>query len=146
MGLNNYTPQRHAFDLQGGSFSVRGLSLEDVSRLIATHLPDLEALYDLFISGKVSSTTDAQFENLIKTLVIEAPGFAANVIALASDEPDAAPQAAMLPFPVQIDVLTKIGDMTFTDVGGLGKGMESIAALLKKAKLTKLPKPMTKAG
>lgn len=146
MGLNNYIPQRHAFDLQGGSFSVRGLSLEDVSRLIATHLPDLEALYDLFASNKINSTSDEQFENLIKTLVIEAPGFAANVIALAADEPDTAKQAAMLPFPVQIEALMKIGDMTFTDVGGLGKGMESIAALLKKANLTKLPKPMTKAG
>lgn len=146
MGLNNYTPKRHAFDLEGGSFTVRGLSLEDVSRLIATHLPDLEALYDLFVSGKINSSTDEQFENLIKTLVVEAPGFAANVIALASDEPDSAKQAALLPFPVQIEAITKIGDMTFTDVGGLGKGMETIAALLRKANLTKLPKPMTKAG
>lgn len=145
MGLQNYTPERHEFVLKGGSFHVRGLSLEDVSRLINHHLPDLEALFDLFASNKITSSTDEQFRDVVVGIVQQAPGFAANVIALASDEPDSAKNAAMLPFPVQVDALIKIGDMTFADVGGLGKGLESIAALLRKANLTKLTMPK-KAG
>lgn len=138
MGLQNYTPERHEFVLKGGAFSVRGLSLEDVSRLINHHLPDLEALFDLFAGNKITNVSEEQFRTIVVGVVQQAPGFAANVIALASDEPDSAKQAAKLPFPVQVDALMKIGDMTFADVGGLGKGLESIAALLSKANLTKL--------
>lgn len=132
MGLNNYTPERHEFVLKGGSFSVRGLSLEDVSRLVNHHLPDIEALFDLFTSGR-SLDTDTDLRPLVMSVVREAPGFAANLIALASDEPESAQQAATLPAPVQIDAIMKIGDMTFSEVGGIKKGMESIAALLTKA-------------
>lgn len=147
MGLKNYKPERHEFVLKGGSFHVRGLALEDVSRLVNHHLPDLEALFDLFTQTRVSELEDRQFERLVMSIVQQAPGFAANVIALACDEPDSANEAASLPFPVQVQVLTKIGDLTFYDVGGLGKGMESIAALLKKTNLeASLKRVSAKAG
>lgn len=145
MGLNNYTPERHEFVLKGGSFHVRGLSLEDVSRLVNHHLPDLEALFDLFSSGQLDS--DSNLRPLVMSLVREAPGLAANLIALASDEPDSAKQAATLPAPVQIDAILKIGDMTFSEVGGIKKGMEGIAALLKRVDVkTNLKRVSAKAA
>jgi hypothetical protein len=150
MGLNNYQPERHEFALKGGSFSVRGLSLEDVSRLVNHHLPDIEALIDLIVGDRdLASLDQLQLQPLVVSLVGQAPGFVANLIALAADEPDGAKSAARLPAPVQIDVVMKIGEMTFSDVGGVGKGMERIAPLLQKIskeRMGSLTKTLTKAG
>lgn len=147
MGFKNYEPARHEFVLNGGSFtfSVRGLSLQDVSRLVNHHLPDLEALFNLFARG-AGNLDDNKFESLIMSLVSEAPGFAANLIALAADDPEGAEKAATLPFPTQVDAIMKIGDLTFVDVGGWGKGMERIAALLNRTNVkAMLPKGPVKA-
>lgn len=138
MGLKNYKPARHEIPLQGNEpLSIRGLSLEDISRLINHHLPDIEAIFDLFQKADIQSLDDSKFERLVKSVVAEAPGLAANLIALACDEPDAAENAAFIPFPVQVEAIKKIGDLTFVDVGGWGKGMESIAALLRQTNITK---------
>lgn len=147
MGLKNYEPARHEMSISGGSLSLRGLSLEDVSSLVNHHLRDLEAIFNLFTNGGIERLDDIQFERLAMSIVQEAPGLAANLIAIASDEPEEAKQAAKLTFPVQIAALTTIGDMTFREVGGWGKGLEGIAALLGrmnlKTKLTKIPAKAT---
>lgn len=138
MALSNYTPESHEVVLKGGSFKVEGLSLEHVAVLVREHLPDLDALFSLFQnSGNVDST---QFEDIAKAIITQAPGFAANLIAVASNEPESAPNAAKLPFPVQLEVIMKIGDMTFSEVGGVKKSLELITALLQKNKpmLTKM--------
>lgn len=141
MGLKEYQPLRHEIVLGGSSFHVRGLSLDDVSRLVNHHLPDLEALFEL-----VASSDKIDFDNLrplVVPIIQQAPGLAANLIALAADEPDEAQRAATLPFPVQVDTLVKIGDLTFHEVGGVGKAMETITALLSK---TSLKPKLTKIG
>lgn len=145
MGLKNYTPVRHELSIGGGeTISVRGLALNDISRLISHHLPDIEALFDLFASG--APVNDQQMQTLIMGVISDAPGFAANLIALAADEPDAAPNAELIPFPVQVDLLMKIADLTFREVGGVKKGMESIAALLNLDRIKKALPKMKKAG
>lgn len=137
MGLKNYKPRRHEFALgDGQALSVRGLSLEDISMLVQHHLPDLEELFDLF--STIAEQTDDQFETVVVNLLQRAPGLAANIIALAADEPDAPKEAAMLPAPLQLEILLKVGNFTFEEVGGVKKGMESIAALLKKTNANKL--------
>lgn len=136
MGLASFTPESHEFVFKGGSFRVEGLSLEALATLVQHHLSDLEALFDLF--QHFDKVENQDFTPLVVSLIQQAPGFCANVIALASGEPDAAPQAARLAFPLQIEVLLKIGDLTFTEVGGPKKSMEMIAALLKKNDLTKM--------
>jgi hypothetical protein len=143
MGLANYVPPSHEFVLRGGSIRVEGLSLEHVSLLIQHHLPDIEALIDLFVNA--NQIAEGDFRKVAAAVVAQAPGFAANAIALAANEPDQAKQAARIPLPVQIEILTKIGDLTFAEVGGLGKAMETIVPLLanNKAMLTKM---QAKAG
>ena len=141
MALGDYKVPSHEFNLKGGSFIVKGLSLEDVTSLVQHHLPDLEALYDLFT--KSADVMSEDFRPLVVSLVTQAPGFAANVIALAAGEPDKAKAAATLPFPVQVDVLLKVGDLTFLEVGGVKKALESIVPLLavSKAKVTQMMSP-----
>lgn len=143
MGLQNYKPRRHEFPLgEADTLSVRGLSLEDISALVQHHLPDIEALFDLF--ANLSEQTDQQFETVVVSLLQAAPGLAANIIALAADEPDHPKEAAMLPAPLQVEVLLKIGNFTFEEVGGVKKGMESIAALLKKTNAKSLATKVSK--
>lgn len=142
MGLKNYKPRRHEFDIGGGeSHSVRGLTFDDISLLVQHHLPDLEELFDLF--AELDGQTDQQFETVVVNLLQRAPGLAANIIAVAGDEPDAPQQAAMLPAPLQMEMLLKIGTFTFEEVGGVKKGMGSIAALLKKMNAKSLATKMS---
>lgn len=132
MGLSNYKPESHQVVLQGGSFSVEGLSLEDVSVLVREHLPDLEGLFDIFQKANVSASTD--LVPVVQSLVSQAPGFAANLIAIASREPDAAANAAKIPFPKQVEIILAIGDLTFKETGGIKKSWELVAALLQRNK------------
>lgn len=146
MALSDYQAPSHEFKLKGGSFRVEGLALEQVSVLIQHHLPDIEALFELLLNAEAIETGDIR--TIAASLVAQAPGFAANVIAIASGEPTAAPQAAKLPAPVQIDVLAKIGDLTFSEVGGVKKAMEMVAPLLmnNKTMFTKVKNRVKKAG
>lgn len=132
MGLSNYKPESRQVVLQGGSFSVEGLSLEDVSVLVREHLPDLEGLFDIFQKANVSASTD--LVPVVQSLVSQAPGFAANLIAIASREPDAAANAAKIPFPKQVEIILAIGDLTFKETGGIKKSWELVAALLQRNK------------
>lgn len=129
MALSNYKPESRQVVLQGGSFQVEGLSLEDVSVLVREHLPDLDALFDLFQKSKVKASDDLL--PLAQSIVSQAPGFAANLIAIASREPDAAAQAARIPAPKQVEIILDIGDLTFKETGGIKKSWELVAALLQ---------------
>lgn len=124
---------------------MRGLSLQDVSMLVQHHLPDIEALFDLF--GHLDTATSDDMRPVVTAMVAQAPGFVANLIALACDEPESAKVAATLPAPVQIDALMKVGTLTFVDVGGPKNALETIVALLANLKpnLTKAV-TMVKAG
>lgn len=132
MGLSTYTPESREIVLKGGKFNIGPLNLEDVSVLVREHLPDMEALFDIF------QKADANFGNdllpIAQSVVSQAPGFAANVIALAAGEPDAAPSASKLPFPVQVDLISQIGDMTFSETGGIKNSWELVVGLLTKTK------------
>lgn len=143
MPLAGYQPESRVVQLSGGnSFSVRGLSLNDFAVLIRTHLPDLEGVFDLF--QNVETLTAERLEPLAVSVISQAPGFSANVIALAAGEGDAS-DAERLPFPVQVKALLDIGELTFSEVGGVKKSLEMIAALLKKTELTpKLTKALKK--
>lgn len=134
MPLVGYQQERRTIALSGGnSFTVRGLSLSDLSVLIREYYEDLSALVDLF-DGKKMTMQD--WSPIVLPLVSQAPGLSASIIALASDEGTAAiPSILQLPAPVQIKALTDIGDLTFTEVGGVGKAVELVAGLLKKTQM-----------
>lgn len=145
MGLADYQPEVRVITLKGGSFTVKGLSLVEVTALIRTHLPDVEALLDLatnVLDGKTDLSED-DIGLLSVTLAEQAPGLVANLIALSSGESDeaAVQNAYKLPFPVQVKVLMDIAELTFNEVGGIKKAMGSVAGLLKK-----MPKSLPTTG
>lgn len=134
MPLVGYQQERRTIALaDGNSFTVRGLSLSDLSVLIREYYEDLSALVDLFDGTKMNGQ---DWSPIVLPLVSQAPGLSASIIALASDEGTAAlPFALQLSAPTQIKALTDIGDLTFTEVGGVGKAVELVAGLLKKTNM-----------
>jgi len=144
MSLASFTPE--ARDLKVGDkviCRVTGLSLSHIEIIVRTHLDDIEALFELFMNGGGNFEND-DLKKLAVSLATSAPGFVANVIALASGENDATENAAKLPMPVQLQAMSDIMELTFTEVGGIKKFMETVASLLgnvrgKMPQLTKTP-------
>lgn len=137
MGLADYKPLTRDFVLKGGSFSVEGLSLEMLSSLVRTHLSDLERLFELtgsVLKGK-TEIDESNLEEVALVLAKELPALVSSVIAHASGDTSeaAVAAAAKLPFPVQVDVITAIGSLTFEEVGGIKKFVELIKTLVTKA-------------
>ena len=136
MSLASYQPPSREVPLGGTTLHLEGLSLEHFAILVREHLPDLDALVELFSGNNVQSTED--FQKVALAIVTQAPGFAGNVIALS---PEAAEKAMRIPAPTQIEMLVAIGDLTFTEVGGIKKAMGTVAGLLQAMNVN--PKALT---
>ena len=136
MPLAGYQPARREITFEGGSFAVKGIALNEISILVREHFPDLDAVFDLFHSG-MQGMDATEIQQLAMVAVSQAPGLAANIIALAAGEGDAS-DAAKLAAPVQVKALIEIGDLTFKDVGGPKKALELITALLRKTEVTEM--------
>lgn len=130
MSLKDYSPPRK--DIAAGSvtLSVRGLNLDDVALLMGAHAEKMIGSFFAFEKmAKDSPTADALMAKSIMTLVFEAPAVAADIIALACDEPDSAPEARKLPFPAQVTALTEVGRLTFEASGGLGNFLAALKGI-----------------
>lgn len=130
MSLSEFKPDTLEVKTKKVSFEVRGLSFIDLSSLLRTHLNDLESLFTLYekdsAAGAVSNMAMARYAT---SLIREAPGLVAHIIALAADEPEMVNNAARLPLLAQTDALQKIGKLTFEEVGGVKKLMAQISQL-----------------
>lgn len=118
MALLDYRPETAEIKFKNGSFRVRGLSLEDVSTLIRTHLPDMEMLFDLYQGSTTDVFAKGNADRFILTLAKDAPALVANFISLASGEEGSADAARSLSLPLQVTALSEIGRLTFEDAGG----------------------------
>jgi hypothetical protein len=134
MPLAGYQPETREIEVGATSFHVKGLAVTEIAVLMREHFPDLDAVADLFTHG-IDKLDAQQFQGIALTLITQAPGLVANVIALAAGEGDAS-DAVKLPVPVQVKALYEIGDLTFRDVGGPKKCWEIVAALLRKSEMS----------
>lgn len=135
MALSDYTPECRTVMHNGKPlFNVEGLSLETLAVLVKTHLPDLEAVFDIVLKGEREDETYVDQLSRISTgLALSAPGLVANLIAVSSGEElteDLVRIAGRLPFPVQVQALMDIGSLTFDEAGGIKKSIESLMILL----------------
>jgi hypothetical protein len=130
MALADYQPQRQTIPFKGGSFEVKGLSLDDVAVLMKHHLTDLDELFELYAKNVNPEMAVAVTAQYAVSLVREAPGLVAQIIALAAEEPDMVPMARKLSMPIQVEALKTIATLTFDDAGGAKKFYESLIGLV----------------
>jgi hypothetical protein len=137
VGLKHLNLQVASVETPGGSFSVRGLSLDDIIIIVRRHAVVLDGLFSRLRMSAESSLSLDDTGALVVLLVKEAPEAASEIIVLAArdapdpDEGDLSIDedelriARSLPFPAQIDALEKIGKATFATEGSLKKVVET---------------------
>lgn len=118
-----------------GEFSVRGLSLFDVTQIMTFHQETLRDIGENFVAfneGDIRLLNPGLGADFTTALIRFSPTIAAHIIAQAEvrpdDEPPAFAVAIKLPFDVQVDALNKIIKLTFQTEGGAKKVMETVAA------------------
>lgn len=130
MSIKDFQVPTESVSLPGGaSFSVRGLSLDDLTQLIQKHRPALESVFNKFEEqGDVSIEMTA---SLIEGMVSSFPGLVAMAIALAADEPDTVEKVMKFPTSVQIDAAEKLGRLTFASEGGLKNVLATVVKIIR---------------
>jgi hypothetical protein len=114
------------------SITVRGLGLDDLSCLVATHLDSISKAAELYNRSKEDIFATANMQGFILTLAKDFPGLVSEVISIAADEPDA--KDVKLPFPIQLRALTEISRLTLEDAGGMGNLFATLGSLWKGAR------------
>lgn len=131
MSLASYVPPRADVTMAGKgnplTVSVRGLNLDDISLLVATHIDEFRAVAELWEGASAEIFASIQKDNFIVKLVTQVPSMAATVISLAADEPDSRETVRTLPIAFQVKLLLEIVRLTLEDAGG----PKGFAALLK---------------
>ena len=108
----------------GVKLVLRGLSVSDAAELIRKHGDSLNHVYTT--SGIADDGEIPPMQDMARALIQTAPLAVAEVIALSNGQPHMVTAAARLPFPIQIEALTKIASLTFYSEADLGKFLETV--------------------
>lgn len=109
--------------------TVRGISLDDIMKLVRIHGKDIAAFFDDLKVGPESSVAAPSTAELVITALKTIPEVVADLIVLATD---AAPSdkaslvARRLPLPVQTKAIMEIARLTFEEHGGVGEFVETV--------------------
>jgi hypothetical protein len=126
MSLRNYQAPRRDVPLPDGStFSVRGLTFLDLSKLVMSHRDEFVA------AGKIITANKDDMGTLALVLAQTLPGLIASAVAAAADEPDLTGVIESLPLPVQLDAILAVGELTVLDANSLPKILAGLARILR---------------
>ncbi len=136
MSLRDFKPRTEVVEIPNGdgqkiTVTVRGLTPAEVSELIKKFKEDALKIYDVITGLDLDSVqTENDFFTRIVAMLSDIPNIAANVIAQACDEPDAADYALRLPLFAQYAIISKVGALTFTVDGDLKKLLANMTTKL----------------
>lgn len=101
----------------GGSFTVRGLSLPDIMQIYSRHTGELGAWFEKLTLADDGAAVQQQSASIAQSLTTTAPILASEVIAFGSGSGDdeTIAIASELPISAQIEALQAIGDLTFSE-------------------------------
>lgn len=135
MSLKNLTVAKATIKTPGGDFTVRGLSLDQVTILFSRRRPVMEDLFQRMKDGNVQGISMDDARDMGTSLLAYAPDLAAEIIMLASGDDDAESfdVAKSLPMPVQVEALEQIGRLTFATEGGVKKFLAQMIELMRSA-------------
>lgn len=135
MGLETFEPETHEIKFKSGkqthAFTVRGLTLIDISGLVGDHIADIDAAYELYKSAEAKIFSRATLDDLVLAMCRDVPGLVAEVISRTADEPHLAATYAKLPFSVSAVALAEILRMTLEEQGGLKNLSAALVTILK---------------
>lgn len=129
MSLKMYRVPRRRVDLgdEGAAVELRALSTADMFSLFRGYKEDLKVFFDRLNEIKETGRLDLLQAPTIAAVMLEnIPIVAAHAIALAADEPDQTTTAFGLPFPVQLEALQAVYELTFGTEGGIKKVLETV--------------------
>jgi len=118
----------------GASFTVHGVSANDVLRMFFDADKDIARIIDRF---EQAGGDNLDADQMIPLVLNEAPELAARLIACAADEPTAWPTVARLPVSTQLEALIAVWDLTFEEPDALKKFVASLATLAASMKTLK---------
>lgn len=136
MALSKIAAARKTFAYNGETFSIRGVSMDDVTRVILDDQAEVEKAMDLIDQSR-GEDGEVNIGSAIVLLVQKAPKIAAKIAACAADEPEAWTNFLSLPAPIQLDVLMGIGELTFSEPDALKKFVANLVSLLAQVKTLK---------
>lgn len=141
--LKNPTPQKLVQVSDSEGFPVRGLNPTDVFGIYYRHTGQLAAFFEKLMTSfhQTGEFDTSDIQSVALELLKDAPVVMGEMIAAAaggnpSDETEWSADVAIaraLPFPVQVDALTKIGELTFTSEMPPGKFLSLIAGMITRA-------------
>lgn len=132
MALSNIVvPSREVYLENADCFTVRGLCFEDTAILLQEHGGELNGMFQSYISDGGVDLDRIDMADLAPKMVKTAPKIVAKVIALAADEPNQDKVVRNLPFPVQVEALQHVGELTFTSPGSAKKTLETIINMMQ---------------
>jgi hypothetical protein len=112
----------------GKGFAVGGLHLDGILTICRRHREDVTKLFEQVVE---TGGGLEQAAAMSETVLSATPDIAAEIIAFAAGHPDAAEAVfRKLPFPVQLDALNKIAELTFTSEMPPKKVIETVARTL----------------
>lgn len=134
-----------------GSFFVRGISPADINAVLTVNRASVEMLFDLAESKGVSSLadiTETKLADIAQAAVSELPDLIAGIIAQCEDEGSIENwmKVRKLPITVQLDALTKIAKLTFTDATNFGVFLGNVMAAARNLRTILPTSPNLKNG
>lgn len=135
MGLRDFEVRREDIKLPDGknSFAVRGLGLNDVTRLLALYGPTLTILFNKFIGDiRLQQLTPQSMGFVINEVLKEAPEIALKIIAIGADEdgtPDE-PKLVQIGVVAQAEALSAIIELTLISEAEVKKLVEIVTKAL----------------
>lgn len=133
MPIADFQSKKAEVRFDGGLFSVRALSLFDVTHIVEIHEDAVNEIYSRLQSAEESGQdfTAEMATDITSAALRECPALIARVIAVAADEPDQASTVEKMSITIQFDALKKIGELTFGDINGGKKFFADVKTLIQ---------------
>lgn len=114
------------------SFKVEGISFDHLVKLFTEARDDMLGAMDLY--DGLAESGEVNTMQLAMAAIDKFPNLVAKLIAVAANEPGTEETVRAMPFPVQVDALVAIGELTFTEVEALKKFLGHLALMMEGAK------------
>lgn len=120
-------------EFPGGSIDVHGLTFPDIAKLVEVHREQLVPLFIKYSGTSPEKMVVEESGAVFLDLLTTAPTAVGHVIALAADAEDQLGAIWRIPIGAQVEILTKVAELTFKTTGGVGNLGAIVGKLIRTA-------------